>query len=187
VEKTVTGAPELAELPPPELLAIDLDPTEKWLFSKSPELAPYARFNITQEYGYYYLVSGGARSPIDSVSYGTLRPDGTVAPEDTFEWYEQTEQYGPWTTYETSRNPTYATQADYVAARKAEVLALGGQADDYQYRLPMQKPASYKRSYTPALAIAVTPPSQDSTITSSWTSRTRPRVGRELRDPKSFG
>jgi hypothetical protein len=186
VEKVVTGAPELDELPPPEMLAIDLDPSERWLFSRKPELAPYARFNITSEYGYYYLVSGGARSPIDSVRYGTLRADGTVEPEETFAWYEQTEQYGPWTAYEKTTNPAYATQADYVAARKAEVLAMGGEADDYRYRLPMQRPASYKRSYTPDLAIASTAPSRDSTITSSWTSRTRVSRSRELRSPASF-
>lgn len=186
VEKIVDPAPDLANLPAPEMLGIDLDPTEKWLFSKSPELAPYARFNITQEYGYHYLVSGGARSPIDSVSYGTLREDGTVAPETTFQWYEQTEQYGPWTTYETTRNPAYATQADYVAARKAEVIALGGEADDYQYRLPMQKPASFKRAYTADLAIASVAPVRESTVTSSWTSRRQRGVFTELRNTARF-
>lgn len=186
VEKVVTGAPELSELPPPELLAADLDPSDRWLFSGSPELAPYARFNITAEYGYYYLVSGGARSPIDRVSYGTLRADGTVAPEPVFEWYEQVEEYGPWTPYERTSNPAYATQADYVAARKAEVLSLGGQADDSRYRLPIRKPASYKRSYTPDLAIAAAAPSRDSTVTSSWTSRTRGRRSLELRNPAGF-
>lgn len=186
VEKIVDPAPDLANLPAPEMLAIDLDPTEKWLFSKSPELAPYARFNITQEYGYYYLVSGGSRSPIDTVSYGTLQADGTVKPEPTFQWYEETEQYGPWTTYETTTNPAYASQADYVAARKAEVIALGGQADDFQYRLPMQAPASFKRAYTPDLAIASVAPARESTITSSWTSRRQRGFFTELRNTARF-
>ena len=186
VEKIVTATPDLANMPAPEMLAIDLDPSEQWLFSKSPELAPYARFNITQEYGYHYLVSGGSRSPIDSVTYGTLRDDGTVEAERTFEWYEQTEQYGPWTSYETTTNPTYASQADYVAARKAEIVALGGEADDYQYRLPVERPASFKRAYTPELAIASAAPSRESTVTSSWTSRRQRGVYRELRDPASF-
>lgn len=186
VEKVVTGTPELDNLPAPELLAIDLDPTESWLFSRSPELAPYARFNITSEYGYHYLVSGGDRSPIDTVTYGTLQPDGTVAEEPDFQWYEQTEQYGPWTSYEVTTNPAFATQADYVATRKAEVIALGGQADDLQYRMPVQRPEAYKRTYTADLAIASTAPARDSTVTSSWTSR-RPRTARiELRNPASF-
>lgn len=186
VEKIVDPAPDLASLPAPEMLGIDLDPTERWLFKSSPELAPYARFNITQEYGYTYLVSGGARSPIDTVTYGTLQEDGTVAPETTFEWYEQTEEYGPWTTYETTSNPAYATQAEYVAARKAEVIALGGQADDFQYRLPVQKPASFKRAFTPDLAIASVAPSRESTVTSSWTSRRQRGVFTELRNTARF-
>lgn len=186
VEKVVDPAPDLASLPAPEMLAIDLDPTEKWLFSRSPELAPYARFNITQEYGYYYLVSGGSRSPIDTVTYGTLQDDGSVAPETTFEWYEQTEEYGPWTSYETTSNPAYASQADYVAARKAEVIALGGQADDYQYRLPVQKPATFKRAYTAELAIASVAPARESTVTSSWTSRRQRGVFTELRNTARF-
>lgn len=186
VEKVVDPAPDLASLPAPEMLAIDLDPSERWLFERSRELAPYARFNITQEYGYYYLVSGGARSPIDTVQYGTLQDDGSVAPETTFEWYEQTEEYGPWTSYETTSNPAYASQADYVAARKAEVIALGGQADDYQYRLPVQKPASFKRAYTADLAIASVAPTRESTVTSSWTSRRQRGVFTELRNTARF-
>lgn len=186
VEKRITAAPDLADLPPPELLAIDLDPTDKWLFSKSPEIAPYARFNITSEYGYYYLVSGGSRSPIDRVSYGTLQADGSVKDEPVFAWYEQVAQYGPWTPYETTTNPAYATQADYVAARKAEVIALGGQADDYQYRLPVERPAAFKRSYTADLAIASVAPARESTVTSSWTSRRQRGAQIELRNPAKF-
>jgi hypothetical protein len=186
VEKVVTGSPDLESLPAPELLAIDLDPTEKWLFSRSPELAPYARFNITSEYSHYYLISGGNRSPIDRVSYGTLQADGTVKNEPTFEWYEEIEQYGPWTNYEKTTNPAYASQADYVAARKSEVLALGGQADDYQYRLPVQRPASFRRTYTADLAIAAVAPTRESTVTSSWTSRRQRGASVELRNPATF-
>lgn len=213
VEKTVTPSPAIADLPAPELLAIDLDPTEQWLWKNTPELAPYAQFNITQEFGYYYLISGGARSPIDSVSYGTLNADGTVTAERPFEWFEQAEQYGPWVSYELAdspdnypggkqgltpthapaRNPDRTTyrfpwpsQAAYVAQKKAEVLALGGQADDHRYRLPIEKPASFKRSYTPDLALAYTAPIRDSTITSSWTSRRPRRSTSELRNPASF-
>ena len=63
VQKVVVGTPVLDSLPAPELLAIDLDPTEQWLFSHSPELAPYAQFNISSEYGYFYLVVGRAPAP----------------------------------------------------------------------------------------------------------------------------
>jgi hypothetical protein len=213
VEKTVTPTPAVSDLPAPELLAVDLDPTEKWLWSRSPELAPYAQFNITQEYGYYYLISGGARSPIDSVGYGTLQADGSVVTEKPFEWFEQTEQYGPWFPYDKAdspdnypggkqgltpnsapaRNPDrsgyrfpYASQAAYIAAKKAEVLSVGGEADDQRYRLPIEKPSSFKRTFTPDLSIAYTAPVRESTITSSWTSRRPRRSTTELRNPSSF-
>ena len=213
VEKTVTPTPAVLELPSPELLAIDLDPTENWLLSGSAELAPYAQFNISQEYGYYYLISGGSRSPIDSVGYGTLNPDGTVTNEKPFEWFEDTEQFGPWLSYDLADAPEnypggkngltpnhkpalnpdrtsyrfpYPSQSDYVAKKKTEVLSLGGEADDQHYRLPIEKPASFKRTFTPDLAIAYTAPIKDSTITSSWTSR-RPRTATsEQRDTSTF-
>lgn len=213
VEKVVTGTPLLEDLPAPELLAIDLDPTEQWLFSRSPELAPYAQFNITQEYGYTYLVSGGSRSPIDSVTYGKLRDDGKVTLEHPFEIYETSGQYGGWMSYETADSPdnypggkfgltpttapalnpdgskyvfAYASQADYVNTKKADVLSVGGQADDARYRLPVERESVAKRTYTPDLAIAYTAPSRDSTVTSSWTCRKPRQIASELRSTNNF-
>lgn len=210
VEKRIEAAPELESLPPPEMLAIDLQPGEDWLF-KSRELAPYARFNITAEYGYYYLVSGGERSPIDAVVYTTLE-NGKETDADALEWYDTAEQYGPWTGYDKADSPDnypggkfgltpnagpaltsaktpyqfpFTSQAEYVAKRKAEVLAQGGMADDLSYRLLIEKPASFKRTYTADLAIATTAPARDSTVTSSWTSR-QTRTVRELRDSNTF-
>lgn len=214
VEKVVTGTPVLDQLPAPEQLAIDLDPTEQWLFSRSPELAPYAKFNITQEYGYCYLVSGGARSPIDSVTYGLLNPDGTsVTLQKPFELFETTGEYTAYMNYEIADSPDnypggklgltpnaapainpdgspyqfpYASQADYVAKRKAEVITMGGIADDEHYRLPVQKASASKRTYTADLAIAYTAPVRDSTVTSSWTSRKPRTVIAELTDGRTF-
>lgn len=214
VQKVVTATPVLDQLPAPELLAIDLDPTERWLFSGSPELAPYARFNITQEYGYYYLISGGTRSPIDSVTYGRLAADGvTVRTEPNFELYETTGQFTAWAEYERADTPdnypggkfglhpdaapavnpdqspyqfAFATQADYVAVKKAEVLAQGGFADDLRYRLPIEKASHSKRTYTPDLAIAYTAPARDSTVTSSWTSRKPRTTTAEIRNTSTF-
>lgn len=199
VQKTVTPSPIIATLPPPELLAIDLDPTEEWLFKGSPELAPYAAYNISSEYGYFYLVGGGARSPIDSVSYGTLQPDGSVKTEPNFEIYQATGQFTDWITYDVADSPDnypggreglhpdyapalnkdqspyqfpYESQADYVATKKAEVLALGGIAtDSVRYKLPIQKPAQTRLVFTPDLAVAYDKPTQESTVTSSWTNR----------------
>lgn len=213
VEKVVTGTPVLDELPAPELLAIDLNPSENWLRPRSPETAPYAQFNISQEFGYFYLVSGGKRSPIDEVSYGVLGDDNKVQAEAAFEWYEQSGQYGPWSEYEKADSPDnypggrfgltptkappmnadrspyefpYPSQADYVAKKKAEVLALGGEANELRYRLPMQKTSVSKRTYTPDLAIAYTAPTRESTVTSSWTSRKPRYLSGELRNPSLF-
>lgn len=213
VEKVVTGSPVLSELPAPEMLAIDLDPSENWLKPNTPELAPYAQFNITQEYGYFYLISGGKRSPIDQVSYGTLQSDGTVKNEATFEWFEQVEQFGPWTAYERADSPDnypggrrgltpnaapalnqdrtpyrfpYASQAEYVAEKRAEVVRLGGEASDVRYRMPIQKTNTSKRSYTPDLAIAYSSPVRESTVTSSWTAHKPRYFGINLRDPSLF-
>lgn len=199
VQKVVTPSPVIATLPAPELLAIDLDPSETWLFSNSPELAPYAAYNISSESSYFYLVGGGARSPIDSVSYGTLQSDGSVKTEPNFEVYQAVSQYTSWITYEVADSPDnypggrsglhpdyapalnkdqspyqfpHQSQADYVAAKKAEVLALGGVAtDDVRYKLPIQKPSQTKLVFTPDLAVAYDKPTQESTVTSSWTNR----------------
>lgn len=214
VEKIVTPTPALADFPAPELLAIDLDPTEKWLFKKSPELAPYAKFNISQEYGYFYLVSGGRRSPIDSVQYGTLQADGvTVRPEPSFEWYEATGQFTAWQAYEKADSPDnypggkfgihprkapalnpdqsvylfrYGSQEAYIAEKKADVIAAGGFADNQRYRLPIEKAGVSKRTYTADLAIAYSAPIQNSTITSSWTGRKPRQNTAELRNTNSF-
>lgn len=213
VEKTVVGAPVLADLPPPELLAVDLDPTERWLKPNTPELAPYAQFNATQEHGYCYLVSGGRNSPIDEVTYGTLAADGSVVPEPALEWYEQGDRFGPWTPYEKSDSPDnypggrdgldptrapaldkfrapykfpYASQAEYVAAKRAEVLALGGETNETRYRLPLRRSAVSRRVYTPDLAVAYSAPARESTVTSSWTSRKPTYTRKELRNPSLF-
>lgn len=214
VQKVVTGTPVLDGMPPPELLAIDLDPTEEWLFSRSPELAPYAQFNITSEYGYFYLISGGARSPIDSVTYGRmLISGGAVHPEASYELYETSGQFTGYIEYEIvdspdnypggkfgltpnqapAKNPDgslyqfpYPSQQAFIEERKAEVLSVGGYADDLRYRLPIEKASSSKRTFTPDLAIAYTAPSRDSTVSSSWTSRKPRQTTPELRDVTSF-
>lgn len=123
VEKTITPTPDISKIPPPELLAIDLLPSEKWLMNPGPNVAPYAAFNISQEYGYYYLISGGKRSPIDSVTYGTLGRDGgysdsyqptygnpvtdsnAVTREPDYESVKQLGTFTHWTTYPRADSP----------------------------------------------------------------------------------
>lgn len=198
VQKMVTATPVISQLPPPELLPIDLLPTETWLYDAqtNPVLAPYAQFNITAHFGYYYLVGGGSRSPIDSVTYGTLNDDGTVSATPSFVAFQQTAQFTPWTPWAKADSPDnypggqhgihptvapalnadltpygfpWASQAAYVAAQTAIVLGLGGNASDQQYQLPVQAPNQTQLIFLPEYAVAYFPPGRDSTVSSSLT------------------
>ena len=198
VQKVVTSTPALDDLPPPDLLPIDLLKTEQWMFSKDPTLAPYAAFNITQEYGYFYLAGGGSRSPIDSVTYGVLQPDGQVRAEVNFESYESSGQLTDWIAYERvdspdnypggrngltpssapAKNPDgspyifpYQSQQEYVTKKIAEVTAMGGVADNLHYKLPLTAAAQTRRPYLPEYAVAYSAPARDSTVSSSLTAR----------------
>jgi len=205
VQKEVTGAPILADLPAPDLLLIDLLPTEKWLLQGDVNVAPYRAFNITQEYGYYYLISGGARSPIDSVEYGTLQADGvSVKREPNYEAYTTSGQFSPWTEYDKADSPDnypggkygltpgvapalnadktpyifiYVSQQAYVDIAKASVLAAGGQADNLHFRVPIVPESTTKKTYSPDFAVAYNPPVRDSTVTSPWTNRQNSVLG----------
>lgn len=215
VQKRVTPTPLLQDIPEPELLAIDLRPTEKWLFSKSPEIAPYAAFNITQEFGYYYLISGGARSPIDSVLYTSSTDDGeSFSSERNFESVVTTGGYAPWQEYEladspdnfpggkfgitpstaparTSTGATYnfpfQSQAEYVEQKKGEIIQKGGQADDTRFRLLLSESSMDRVTYTPDLAVAYSTPAKDSTVTSRWTREDTRRIVRTVLNPVQNG
>lgn len=213
IEKTVTPTPILADFPPPEVLAIDLLPSEQWMLSGSPETAPYAAFNISQESSYYYLMSGGKRSPIDTVEYGTLQSNGTVVSEPLLETFQSTGLYTAYQAYEQADSPDnypggkfglhpseapalnpdqspyvfhWESQDAYVESKKAEVISVGGIADDLGYKYPIIKQSTTKKVYKPEYAVAFNAPSRDSSVTSSWTNR-RPRTTtREIRATSIF-
>lgn len=112
VQKMVTATPVLDQLPAPEMLPIDLLPTEQWLYQaqQNPTLAPYAAFNITAEFGYYYLVGGGKRSPIDSVTYGTLdsaaaNPMSTYRGAVNYQVFDSTGQFTATIPFEKADSP----------------------------------------------------------------------------------
>jgi hypothetical protein len=199
VQKEVTLSPDLENLPPPEVLAIDIRPSENWLSigKGNPEIAPYAAFNITQEYGYYYLMSGGARSPIDSVEYSSRDAAGNEKQERAFEDYEILENFTAWMEYDKADSPDnypggkfgltpteapavspngnpyvfpYQSQAQYIAEVREQVGQQGGQSDEVKFRLPVVARSTTKKTYTPDLAVAWTPPVRDSSVTSSWMS-----------------
>jgi hypothetical protein len=198
VQKLVLATPVISQLPPPELLPIELLPSEQWLYDArtDPQLAPYAQLNITAHSGGYYVVGGGKRSPIDSVTYGTLNSDGSVSNTPNFVAYQQTAQYTPWASWpkadcpdnfpggkfgihpgfgpafnpdQTPYNFPWDSQEDYVTAQIAIVLGLGGQANDAQYQLPVQAPNQTQLAFLPEYAVAYYPPGRDSTVSASTT------------------
>lgn len=197
VEKEVTLSPDLADLPHPEVLAIDIRPTENWLGPNSPEIAPYSAFNITQEYGYYYLMSGGSRSPIDSVEYTTMDENGVVRQERAFQDYEILENFTAWMEYEKADSPDnypggkfgltpteapavspngnpyvfpYQSQQEYIDEVREQVDSQGGQSDETKFRLPIVAKSTVKKTYTPDLAVAWAQPVRDTSVTTNWLS-----------------
>lgn len=211
VQKIYTGSPLLDQLMDPSQFPFDLLPSEQWLLDRQPTLAPNAAFNITQEYGYHYLVGDGKRSLIDSVTYGTLQPDGSVMTEPNFEVFDSTEQLTDWFTYdladapdnypggkfgihpdsEPALNPDrtpyrfpYTSQLAYITFKMQEVMGLGGLADLFHFKLPISAPTQTKRVFYPEYAIATDPPPRDSTVSMSLTRRRPITSFGELNDPR---
>lgn len=199
VEKMVTATPVLSQLPPPQELPIDLLPTQQWLFDaqSDPTLAPYASLNITAQYGYYYLVGGGAGSPIDSVTYGRLQTDGvTVKSEPNYASFTESAQFTAWTPWALADSPDnypggkyglhpatapalnsdgtpysfpWPSQAAYVAAQIVVIESLGGNANQGQYQLPISAPNQNQIVWLPEYAVAYSPPGKDSTVSAQPT------------------
>ncbi len=224
VQKMVVGTPALDSLPPPELLPVDLLPTERWIFETRvkdingkvticSKHAPYCAFNICQEHCTYYLVGGGVRSPVDSVIYGTLQPDGTVKKEESYEVYTTTQTYTDWISYELAdspdnypggkwgkhpsrapaRNPDgshyvfpWPSQAAYIDDQIAKITALGGIADHNHYKLPIAGTVIAKIVYYSDYAVCYHPPAKECTVTKSLTYRKHKGQPREIRNPSIF-
>ena len=80
-------------------------------------------------------------------------------------------KYGIHPDREPAQNPDsspyifpFASQGAYVAAKAAEVVGLGGQADADGFSLPISAPSSSARAFWPEYAIAYAAPTQDSTV-----------------------
>jgi hypothetical protein len=168
---------------------------------------------MSSEYGYHYLVGNDSRSPIDTVTYGTLQADGSVVAEPNFAVYQTTEQYTEWTVHEKADSPDnypggkwgitpsalpalnpdgtpyvfpWVSQLDFVGREILRITGLGGIANENRYRLPLQQPEQVKREFFAEYAIASVAPSRDSTVSKSITRRRyRPAIT-ELRDPSVF-
>jgi hypothetical protein len=209
VIKTVSTADDL------NLNSSDLNSSHFWLFDATSvaQEAPYAAFNITSEYGYYYLVGGGERSPIDSVTYGTLRASGDVVSESNFEVHQNTGAFTDWYSYELADCPQnfpggkfgltpskapalnpdrtpyrfpWATQAAYIESKINEVLKLGGVADAIRYRLPLSDSLSPKTTYLPEYAVAYSAPTQESTVSTGITMRRPATLASDWADTTAY-
>jgi len=112
VEKTVQATPMLAQLPSPDQLPVNLLPSETWLYNAqtTPCLAPYTAFSACAEASLYYLVGGGKRSPVDSVTYGTIDttnadPMSTYRTVTNYQVFDTTGQFAPTTPFEIADSP----------------------------------------------------------------------------------
>jgi len=199
VQKLVTATPVLAQLPPADQLPVALTATEQWLYSAqtTPQLAPYTQLNATAQYGYYYLVGGGARSQIDSVTYGTIAADDTtdtVVPVPSFEAFSTSSQYTAFTVWAKADSPDnypgglhgvhpsytpalnsdgtpyqfpWASQSAYVTAQIAIIENVGGIANESGYQLPIAQANTTSLIFLPDYAIAYNPPGRDSTVSAN--------------------
>lgn len=231
VIKQVIPSPLVSQMPEPEFLPIDLLTGEQWLLkklvprgpfsqlienlckNKDKHEAPYAAFMQTAQYSYFYLVNNEKSSPVDSVTYGVLQPDGSVSPEHNHRLYQQDSSYTGWMTYQKADSPdnypggkfgqhpgyapalntdgtpysfSYDSQATFVADMISKITAMGGIANTDHYKLPIQKNRMMVYSYYPEYAVANFPPTKESTVSASIT-RARPRtLGRNLGDTSNF-
>ena len=216
VQKSIVATPVIKTVTSTDLnLDSSLNKSELWLFDATDEaqLAPYAAFNVTSEFSYYYLSGGGERSPIDSVSYGTLGSDGNLRPEPNFEVYRSSGAYTEWINYEKADAPDnypggkygisplkapalnpdrspyqfpWPSQAAYIADKKEKVQAQGGIADNLHYRLPIKDASSPKTTFLPEYAVAYSAPAQESTVSMSLTAQRPNTLAGNWVDPATF-
>lgn len=214
VQKSVVASPVIKTMTSTDL-NLNLNPSELWLFdaTDNAQLAPYAAFNVTSEYSYYYLIGGGERSPIDSVTYGTLQPDGAIKAEPNFEIFRSTGAYTEWINYEKADAPDnypggkygitplaapalnpdrtqyqfpWVSQSAYVADKKINVQAQGGIADDLHYKLPIKVSNNPKTTYWAEYAVAYSAPAQESTVSTSLTAQRPNTLAGDWVDPATF-
>jgi len=180
---------------------LGLDPTYLWVKPNATVEAPSSAFQATQETSQYYIYSYEGATAVDTVEYcedvGTIRTLHTVP----FTQYRRDDvtSFGPWTPWDLADSPDnfpggkfgqtpfetpaltttgqsyafpYTSQDDFVARQTNVVVGLGGEATTTQFRLPMTKYDDVsRRVWTPELAIPLTPPTQQSTVSSQWLTR----------------
>jgi hypothetical protein len=214
VQRVVTATPMITQLPPPEFLPIPLRSTQTWLYdaATTPTQAPYAAFNMTSEFTYYYL--DAEPTSIDSVTYGTLNSDGSITIVPNYQMFNTTGQYGPSIPYQTADSPDnypggeygihpdvapalnpdgtaysfpWASQEAYIAAEVIVILGLGGIPGPESYQLPIAPVSSTAQIFYPDYAISYFPPAKESTVSIAVTGQRNPtQVTMNVRDPSNF-
>lgn len=214
VQKSIIASPIIKTVTSTDL-NLNLKDSELWLFDASDEakLAPYTAFNMSSEYAQYYLVGSGERSVIDSITYGTLQPDGSVKAEQNFEIFRSTGAYTEWINYEKADSPDnypggkygitplaapalnpdkseyqfpWSSQQAYVEDKKLKVQAQGGIADNLHYKLPIKESGSPKTTYYAEYAVAYSAPAQESTVSISLTADRPNTLSGDWGDPATF-
>lgn len=215
VQKSIQATPVIKSITSVDLNLNTLNDSHLWLFDATSEaqLAPYAAFGITSEYSQYYLIGGGERSLIDSVTYGTLQPDGSIKPEPNFEVYRSSGAYTEWINYDKADSPDnypggkyglnpasappmnpdrspyvfpWESQAAYVADQMLKIKAMDGIADTLHYKLPIKSSNNPKVTYWPEYAVAYSAPAQESTVSTSLTINRPSTLAGEWSDPATF-
>jgi len=180
---------------------LGLDPSYLWVEANARVEAPSGAFQSTQESSQYYTYAYQGATSVDTVQYcadnGDIRTLQTV--NFTEYRYDDMASYGPWIAWDLADSPDnypggkygqtpftspalttqgreyifpYVSQRDFVTKQIEVLVALGGQANETQYRLPTTKYDDVsRRVWTPELAIPVTAPTQQSTVTSQWLTR----------------
>lgn len=190
VERKVTGVPDLAKLPQPD---IDLD-NLKWLQANVPNVAPTTAFGQTQEHSYYYLYSEtNANSAIDQVTYQIEDVDGNRSNQSPLVQGAGQNGYGKWYAFDKVDSPDnypggkfgqtplsapalypngdayqflYKSQAEYISKVSPTIIARGGQIEGERYRLPNTAVVASSKTRFPQLSLATVEPTRDSTVSS---------------------
>jgi hypothetical protein len=207
VRKTVTGSLDLDKLPPPELLPSDYSKSSYWLRPQVAVKEPKIAFQSSQEHSLFYTYSPNSKGTIDSVEYFVEEPDGTRRAEVDYIKSTPTSTWGPWKTYALADSPDnypggkfgvtpssipalkttgvayvfqHPSQQDYVNGVKAEILAKGGEADDFRYRLPSSSNSTSSKTvrYLASDSIPTTAPSRESQVITPPFGTPRPVVDR---------
>jgi hypothetical protein len=185
---------------------LGIDPSYLWVRPNTTVEAPSGAFQATQEASQYYIYAYDGATAVDTVEYcedaGSTRKLNIVP----FTQYRKDEviSFGPWTPWDRADSPDnypggkfgqtpfttpalttngqnyvfpYTSQDDFVARQTNVVVGLGGEATTTQFRLPVTKLDDVsRRVWTPELAIPLTPPTQQSTVSSQWLTRSTSTV-----------